>query len=480
MIELKTTLNSAPATAVDLHNLSAEQTAMEVRDLNLFYGSKQALYGVNMKIPRNQVTAFIGPSGCGKSTLLRCFNRMNDLVDGCRIEGEINMDGRNIYRKGEDVADLRRRVGMVFQKANPFPKSIYENVAYGLRIQGINQKRILDEAVEQSLRGAALWDEVKDRLEESGTALSGFLAHPGQQAGERVAIRCVEAAEQLLFDGPLAVLTEHERHQVAFQLATLPLTDAQGALDETIGELGFSNAEVRDFIEMHGDLPDIWDLAHGTWEACSGTSRFKPEGAQEDLIAGIKALTPKPVVGVGRFTSADAMVRQINAGILDFIGAARPSIADPFLPKKIEEGRIDDIRECIGCNLCISSWHDGVPVRCTQNPTAGEEWRRGWHPEKIATYPKRESVLVVGAGPAGLETALSLGRRGLDVNTVVALRDQGFEFAADNISYPYLWWSRSKDFGLLERWGLMKAKPVGQRNETLVNVVARKPLEATI
>ncbi|MDO8697721.1 MAG: ATP-binding cassette domain-containing protein, partial [Pseudomonas sp.] len=153
--------------------LAEETVGLEVPGLNLFYGDKQALYDVKLNIPKQRVTAFIGPSGCGKSTLLRCFNRMNDLVDGCRVEGAINMDGRDIYRKGEDVADLRRRVGMVFQKANPFPKSIYENVAYGLRIQGINQKRILDEAVEQSLRGAALWDEVKDRLNDSALGMSG-------------------------------------------------------------------------------------------------------------------------------------------------------------------------------------------------------------------------------------------------------------------------------------------------------------------
>ena len=126
-------------------SLASEAVAIEVPDLSLYYGEKQALYNVSMNIPRQRVTAFIGPSGCGKSTLLRCFNRMNDLVDGCRIEGAINLDGHNIYRKGEDVADLRRRVGMVFQKPNPFPKSIYENVVYGLRIQGIKQKRVLDE-----------------------------------------------------------------------------------------------------------------------------------------------------------------------------------------------------------------------------------------------------------------------------------------------------------------------------------------------
>lgn len=151
-------------------DLASEPVALEVPGLKLFYGDKQALYDVRMNIPKNRVTAFIGPSGCGKSTLLRCFNRMNDLVDGCRVEGGIKLDGQDIYRKGVDVAELRRRVGMVFQKPNPFPKSIYENVVYGLRIQGINKKRTLDDAVEWALKGAALWDEVKDRLHDSASA----------------------------------------------------------------------------------------------------------------------------------------------------------------------------------------------------------------------------------------------------------------------------------------------------------------------
>ena len=182
-------------------NLANESTCLDVHGLSLFYGDKQALYDVRMSIPRQRVTAFIGPSGCGKSTLLRCFNRMNDLVDGCRVEGEILLDGQNIYRKGEDVAELRRRVGMVFQKPNPFPKSIYENVAYGLRIQGINQKRVLDEAVEQSLRGAALWDEVKDRLDESALGMSG-----GQQQRLVIARTIAVQPEVLLLDEPCSAL----------------------------------------------------------------------------------------------------------------------------------------------------------------------------------------------------------------------------------------------------------------------------------
>ncbi|MGO2353533.1 MAG: phosphate ABC transporter ATP-binding protein PstB [Marinomonas foliarum] len=178
-----------------------ETVCLSVNDLHLYYGEKEALKGVNMIIPEKKVTAFIGPSGCGKSTLLRCFNRMNDLVDGCRITGEINLRDQNIYAKGTDVAELRRRVGMVFQKPNPFPKSIYENVAYGLRIQGINKKRLLDETVEWALRSAALWDEVKDRLHESALGMSG-----GQQQRLVIARTVAVKPEVLLLDEPASAL----------------------------------------------------------------------------------------------------------------------------------------------------------------------------------------------------------------------------------------------------------------------------------
>jgi len=177
------------------------ETSIKIQDLKLFYGKKQALHGINMDIPKKKVTAYIGPSGCGKSTLLRCINRMNDLVDIARIEGSIHIEGEDIYRPGVDVAALRRHVGMVFQKPNPFPKSIYENVAYGLRIQGINDRRILDEVVEKSLRGAAIWDEVKDRLDDNALGISG-----GQQ--QRLVIARAIAIEPtiLLLDEPSSAL----------------------------------------------------------------------------------------------------------------------------------------------------------------------------------------------------------------------------------------------------------------------------------
>ncbi|MGK0499793.1 MAG: phosphate transport system ATP-binding protein [Oceanicoccus sp.] len=183
-------------------NICDEEISLSVRDLNLFYaGSKQALYDINLDIPKQRVTAFIGPSGCGKSTLLRCFNRMNDLVDGCDIQGEILLDEENIYQRGIDAAALRRRIGMVFQKPNPFPKTIYENVAYGLRIQGINKKRVLDEAVEKSLHQAALWDEVKDRLHDSALGMSG-----GQQQRLVIARTIAIEPEVLLLDEPASSL----------------------------------------------------------------------------------------------------------------------------------------------------------------------------------------------------------------------------------------------------------------------------------
>ena len=178
-----------------------ERIAMEVDGLNLYYGDKQALKQVSMQIPHKKVTAFIGPSGCGKSTLLRCFNRMNDLVDGCRIDGGINLHGKNIYDKDVDVATLRRQVGMVFQKPNPFPKSIYENVAYGLRLAGVNKKRVLDETVEWALKGAALWNEVSDRLEDSALGLSG-----GQQQRLVIARAIAVQPEVILLDEPCSAL----------------------------------------------------------------------------------------------------------------------------------------------------------------------------------------------------------------------------------------------------------------------------------
>lgn len=182
--------------------LRDEAPALKVEELNLYYElTRLALKNINMMIPKHRVTAFIGPSGCGKSTLLRCFNRMNDLIDGVRTEGRVMLDETNIFDRGVNVADLRRRVGMVFQKPNPFPKSIYENVAYGLRIQGVRNRRVIDESVEKALRGAGLWDEVKDRLQANGLGLSG-----GQQQRLVIARAIAVEPEILLLDEPASAL----------------------------------------------------------------------------------------------------------------------------------------------------------------------------------------------------------------------------------------------------------------------------------
>ncbi|TPL76108.1 FAD-dependent oxidoreductase [Mesorhizobium sp. B2-3-15] len=218
------------------------------------------------------------------------------------------------------------------------------------------------------------------------------------------------------------------------------------SLDEMIGELGFANSEVRDMIEMHAELPDLWDLAHGAWEDCSGPSRFKDEAAQESLVSGIKKLTSKPVVGVGRFTSPDVMVRMIRSGTLDFIGCARPSIADPFLPRKVEEGRIEDIRECIGCNICITGDMTMSISRCTQNPTFMEEWRKGWHPERMQAKGDSDSVLIVGAGPAGLEAARALGLRGYKVAIAEAGTELGGRVARESKLPGLSAWGRVRDY----------------------------------
>lgn len=178
-----------------------ENIIFEVNHLNLFYGEKQALMDLNMKIEKNAITALIGPSGCGKSTFLRCLNRMNDLIDGCRVEGEILIEGKDMYNGDMNVVDLRTRVGMVFQKPNPFPMSIFDNIAYGPRCQGIKDKKVLSQIVEQSLQRAALWDEVKDRLKDSAYGLSG-----GQQQRLCIARAIAMEPEVILMDEPTSAL----------------------------------------------------------------------------------------------------------------------------------------------------------------------------------------------------------------------------------------------------------------------------------
>ncbi len=218
------------------------------------------------------------------------------------------------------------------------------------------------------------------------------------------------------------------------------------AVDEMVGEKGIELAEMRDIVGLLAEEPDLWDFCLGNWPHDSATSRFAEEGFQEQYVRGLKQLTTRPVVGVGRFTSVDAMVRQIRTGILDMIGAARPSIADPFLPRKIEEGRIEDIRECIGCNMCVAGDYTITPSRCTQNATFGDEWRRGWHPERFARAGSAGRVLVVGAGPAGLEGARVAAMRGYEVALAEAAEEVGGRVARERMLPGLAAWGRVADY----------------------------------
>ena len=221
------------------------------------------------------------------------------------------------------------------------------------------------------------------------------------------------------------------------------------SLEELRGRPGRNApSEAHEVITLLADAPDLFDVKMDSSPTDCAPSRFAPEGSHEPVIDFVKKLTGKPVVGVGRFTSPDVMVSQIKRGILDLIGGARPSIADPFLPRKIDEGREHEIRECIGCNICISSWHDGVPVRCTQNPTAGEEWRRNWHPEVFAPPASDSSILVIGGGPAGLDCAVTLARRGYAVTLADAAGEFGGRLGFERRLPGLAAWGRVVDWRL--------------------------------
>jgi dimethylamine/trimethylamine dehydrogenase len=223
------------------------------------------------------------------------------------------------------------------------------------------------------------------------------------------------------------------------------------AVDELLGEEGITHqGEAYDVVAMLAELPDLWDVNISNWSNDSVTSRFGKEGHQEKYISFVKQLTTKPVVGVGRYTSPDSMVSAIKRGVMDMIGAARPSIADPFLPTKIKEGRIEDIRECIGCNICVTGDTRYVPIRCTQNPTMGEEWRRDWHPEVIAPKKSDTEIMIIGAGPAGLEAARALGQRGYEVTLLEARKELGGRVLRESALPGLNEWRRVMDWRLTQ------------------------------
>ncbi|MEM7256041.1 MAG: FAD-dependent oxidoreductase [Pseudomonadota bacterium] len=241
------------------------------------------------------------------------------------------------------------------------------------------------------------------------------------------------------------------------------------AVDEMLGSDGMQAAEEgRAVVELLADLPDLWDVNVSDWSNDSMTTRFQPdEGYQLPYTSFVKSVTSKPVVSVGKFTSPDKMVSMVKDGVLDFIGAARPSIADPFLPQKIQQRRTDDIRECIGCNICVASDNLGVSIRCTQNPTMGEEWRRGWHPEKIALKAADAHVLVVGGGPAGLESAVQLARRGYQVTLSEAKQTLGGRVLMESGLHGLAAWKRVSDIRIYE---LQQQANVSLYTESLLTV----------
>ncbi len=243
-------------------------------------------------------------------------------------------------------------------------------------------------------------------------------------------------------------------------------------MDEMMGEDGLEcDAEGIEVVSMLAELPDLWDVNVSDWDNDSATSRFQPEGFQERYVKQVKQVTTKPVVGVGRFTSPDTMVSQIKRGVLDMIGAARPSIADPFLPQKIEEGRLEDIRECIGCNICVTGDYTMTPMRCTQNPTVGEEWRRGWHPEIIPPAKVSDSVLIVGGGPAGLECAVALGKRGHSVTLVDAKSQFGGRVKTECALPGLSAWGRVRDYRMQQLHQLVRVETFPSSELTLEDIV---------
>ena len=243
-------------------------------------------------------------------------------------------------------------------------------------------------------------------------------------------------------------IIEDTKEAVGDTMAVAVRFSAETNGQENLGDGCPSPGESEEIFGLLGELPDLWDININDYSLEMGLSRFVTEGALEPYVSAIKPLTSKPVVSVGRFTSPDTMVSQVKRGILDFIGAARPSIADPFLPKKIEEGRIDDIRECIGCNICYMGDSKASPVSCTQNPTISEEWRRGWHPEIVNPGKSDKTVLVVGAGPAGLEAAHVLGKRGYEVMLAEATRELGGRVSEEARLPGLAQWARVRDYRL--------------------------------
>ncbi len=358
------------------------------------------------------------------------------MVDAVHEHG--SLAGIELVHNGHDVGNLYSREAPIGPSHRPVVAYNYPGQARAMNKQDIrNYRRWHRDAALRSKKAG--FDLVVVYHGHDGTVPSHFLSKRQNQRTDEYG-GSLENRLRLYRE-----LLEETRDAVGDTMGVI----ARFAVDEMMGSEGLEwESEGREAIEMLAELPDMWDVNVSDWGNDSMTSRFAPEGYQEEYVRFVKQVTSKPVSTVGRYTSPDAMVSAIRHGIVDLIGAARPSIADPFLPRKVEEGRPEDIRECIGCNICVAWDLLSAPIRCSQNPTMGEEWRKGWHPEQIAEKASESHILVVGSGPAGLEAAHQLGKRGYQVTLAEARGELGGRVTRESRLPGLAAWARVRDYRL--------------------------------
>ena len=358
------------------------------------------------------------------------------MVDAVHEHG--SLAGIELVHNGHDVGNLYSREVPIGPSHRPVEANNYPGQARAMNKQDIrNYRRWHRDAALRSKKAG--FDLVVVYHGHDGTVPSHFLSKRQNQRTDEYG-GSLENRLRLYRE-----LLEETKDAVGDTMGVI----ARFAVDEMMGSEGLEwESEGREALEMLAELPDMWDVNVSDWANDSMTSRFAPEGYQEEYVRFVKQVTSKPVSTVGRYTSPDAMVSAIRHGIVDLIGAARPSIADPFLPRKIEEGRPEDIRECIGCNICVAWDLLSAPIRCTQNPTMSEEWRKGWHPEQIAEKASESHILVVGSGPAGLEAAHQLGKRGYQVTLAEARGELGGRVTRESRLPGLAAWARVRDYRL--------------------------------
>ena len=358
------------------------------------------------------------------------------MVDAVHEHG--SLAGIELVHNGQDSGCLYSREVPIGPEHRPITWHQHPIQARAMSLDDIRDYRRWHRKAVLRARQAG-FDMVVVYAGHNGTVPSHFLSRQSNQRSDEYG-GSLENRLRLYRE-----LIEETRDAIGDTMAVV----ARFAVDEMMGKEGLEWAgEGKEAIEMLAELPDMWDVNVSDWENDSMTSRFAREGYQEEYIAFVKSVTSKPVSAVGRYTSPDTMVSAIRRGVVDIIGAARPSIADPFLPNKIKQGRPEDIRECIGCNIC-AAWNNlSAPSRCTQNPTMGEEWRKRWHPEKIAPKESDSTILIVGAGPAGLEAALALGKRGYQVTLAEARNEAGGRVTRESRLPKLNEWARVRDYRL--------------------------------